>query len=80
MSFLHLNGAGGWGGGGGGGGGREVIHEITHLAVTRVLISPRNALMAVWSKTPQLIASWFSPLPGLESWPGHVRKLPVTWG
>ena len=21
-----------------------------------------------------------SPLPGLESWAGQVRKLPVTWG
>ena len=37
------------------------------------------ALMAVWSKVPPLTASYLSPLHGFESWPRHVRKLPVTW-
>ena len=36
--------------------------------------------MAVWSKAPPLITHCLSPLPGYESRPGHVRKLPVTWG
>ena len=31
-------------------------------------------------KALPLTSSCFSPLPGLESKPGHVRKLPVTWG
>ena len=38
------------------------------------------ALMAVWSKAPPLTARCLSPLPGFEYRPGHVRKLPVTWG
>ena len=37
------------------------------------------ALTAVWSKVPPLIARCLSPLPGFESRPGHVGKLPVTW-
>ena len=37
-------------------------------------------MMALWSKAPPLSACCLSPLPGLESRPGHVRKLPVTWG
>ena len=35
------------------------------------------ALTAVWSKP--LTARCLSPLPGFESRPGYVRKLPVTW-
>ena len=35
--------------------------------------------MAEWSKAPSLTACCLSPLPRLESRPGHVRKLPVTW-
>ena len=38
------------------------------------------ALTAVWSKAPLLTARCLSPLLGFESRPGHVRKLPVTWG
>ena len=38
------------------------------------------ALTAVWSKAPPLTARCLSPLPGFESRPAHVRKLPVTWG
>ena len=38
------------------------------------------ALMAVWSKALPLTASYLSPLPGFESRPERVRKLPVTWG
>ena len=34
----------------------------------------------MWSKAPPLIARCLSPLPGFESQPGHVGKLPVTWG
>ena len=37
------------------------------------------ALMAVWSKAPPLTARCLSPLPRFEYWPGHVRKLPVSW-
>ena len=36
------------------------------------------ALTAVWSKALPLTARCLSPLPGFESQPGHVRKLPVT--
>ena len=36
--------------------------------------------MAEWSKALPLTAHFLSPLPVLESWPGHVRKLPVTKG
>ena len=36
--------------------------------------------MTVWSRALPLTASCLSPLPGFESWPEHVRKLPVTWG
>ena len=32
------------------------------------------------SKAPLLTARCLSPLLGFESRPGHVRKLPVTWG
>ena len=37
-------------------------------------------LTGVWSKAPPLTARCLSPLPRFESRPGHVRKLPVTWG
>ena len=36
--------------------------------------------MAVWSKAPPLTARCLSPLPGFEIRPGHVGKLPLTWG
>ena len=36
--------------------------------------------MAAWSKALPLTASCLSPLHGFKSWPGHVTKLPVTWG
>ena len=64
------------GGGGDGGGGREILK----------LFFPDHsrgrgpALTALWSKAPPLIARCLSPLPGFESQPGHVGKLPVTWG
>ena len=32
------------------------------------------------SKAPPLTTRCLSPLPGFESRPGIVRKLPVTWG
>ena len=35
------------------------------------------ALTAVWSEAPPLTVRCLSPLPGFESQPGHVRKLPV---
>ena len=35
--------------------------------------------IAVWSKALSVTAS-LSPLPGFESRPGRVGKLPVTWG
>ena len=38
------------------------------------------ALTAVWPKAPPLTARCLSPLPGFESRPGHVGKLPVNWG
>ena len=38
------------------------------------------ALMAVWSQAQPLTARCLSPLPGFESWSGHMRELPVTWG
>ena len=41
-----------------------------------IVVGP--ALTAVWSKAPLLTARCLSPLPGLESRPGHMRKLPVT--
>ena len=38
------------------------------------------ALMAVWSKAlTHLTVSCLSPQSGFEFYPGHVRKLPVTW-
>ena len=36
--------------------------------------------MAVWSKALPLTAACRSPLPGFESWLGHVRNLQVTLG
>ena len=36
--------------------------------------------MNVWSKALPLTASCPSPLSGFEYNPGHIRKLPVTWG
>ena len=45
--------------------------------VVHVLLG--TTLMAVWFKALPLTASCLSPLPGFESWPGYVRKLPVTW-
>ena len=44
------------------------------------LVTGRPALMAEWSKALPLTAGCLSPLPGLESWLGHVRKLPVGLG
>ena len=38
------------------------------------------AVMAEQSKAPPLTARYFLPLPGFESRPRHVRKLPVTLG
>ena len=37
-------------------------------------------LIALWSKAPPLTTCCLSPLHGFESWPGHVRKMPMTWG
>ena len=34
----------------------------------------------MWSKALPLTASCLSPMPGFESLPGQVRKLPVTQG
>ena len=45
--------------------------------VFTLIVGP--ALTAVWSKAPPLTVRCLSPLPGFESRPGHVRKLPVTW-
>ena len=36
--------------------------------------------MAYLSKAPPLTARCLTSLPGFESWPGQVRKLPVPWG
>ena len=36
--------------------------------------------MANRSKAPSLTARCLSSLPGFESRPAHVRKLPVPWG
>ena len=36
--------------------------------------------MAVWSKALPLAASCLSQLSRFDPHPGHVRKLPVTWG
>ena len=38
------------------------------------------ALVTAWYMVLPLTANCLSPLPGFESCPGHVRKLPVTWG
>ena len=38
------------------------------------------SLMDEWSKELPLTASCLSPLPGFESRPGHVRRLPRTRG
>ena len=48
------------------------------LKLLEVHSFPGPALTAVWYKAPSLTACCLSPLPGLESWLGHVRKLPVT--
>ena len=65
------------GGGGGGGGGKRNIKNLIFFLTTR---GRWPALTALWSKAPPLIARCLSPLPGFESQPGHVGKLPVTWG
>ena len=41
---------------------------------------PGPALKTVRSRALPLTASCLSPLSSFESHPGHVRKLPVTWG
>ena len=55
-----------------------MFHELTSLLSFAMNIGP--ALMTVWSKVPPLTARCLSLMPEFESRPGHVRKLPVTWG
>ena len=43
-------------------------------------IGPQAGISREVPKAPPLIACCLSPLPGFESQPGHVGKLPVTWG
>ena len=56
-----------------------MIFKYLCILVPRALCS-RSTLTAVWSKAPPLTVRCLSPLSGFESRPGHVRKLPVTWG
>ena len=56
---------------------RCTCHFVLQVALS-AQVGP--ALMAEWSIALPLTAGCLSPLPGLESCPGHVRKLPVTWG
>ena len=48
------------------------------VEIVSTIVGP--ALTAVWPKASSLTARCLSPLPGFESRPGHVRKLPVIWG
>ena len=44
------------------------------------ILTEGPAMMAMWSKAPPLSARSLSPLSGLDTRSGHVRKLPVTLG
>ena len=43
-------------------------------------IGPQAGISREVPKALPLIACCLSPLPGFKSQPGHVGKLPVTWG
>ena len=45
-----------------------------------IIIIILTALMTEWSKALPLTARCLSSQSMFESWPGHVRQLPVTWG
>ena len=51
--------------------------HYVHVPFDTLLNCTGPALTAVWSKAPPRC---LSPLHGFESQPGHVGKLPVTWG
>ena len=60
------------------------VHVTCHYtyiynSIKRTILLTVHAMMAVWSTALPLSASCLSPLPGFESWPWHVRKVPVTW-
>ena len=65
-----------------------MANEACELKLRSIVRAPKHpflgnwgpALTAVWSKAPPLTARCLSPLPGFEYRPGHVKKLPVTWG
>ena len=46
---------------------------------TYIVIKQYVSLMAVWSKSVALTASYLSPLHRFECRSGHVRKVPLTW-
>ena len=58
----------------------NVLWMIMVTLTVHTLYGDHPALTAVRSKAPPLTARCLSPLPGFESRPGHMRKLPVTWG
>ena len=53
---------------------RRSITEVVEGAVKNQFVPP------IMPKAPPLNACSLSSLPRSEARPGHVRKLPVTWG
>ena len=54
--------------------------KLQHCISVHISIYPGACPDGLWSKALPLTAGCFSPLPWIESRPGHVRVLPVTWG
>ena len=64
----------------------EMLHVVSaerkyrHNASCSTCLVLGPGPMALWSKKLPLTSSYPSPLPGFESYPGHVIKLSVTKG
>ena len=61
---------------------RNKYNNLQSLLQLRMPEGDGPVVIAEWSnsKALPLTASCLPPLCGFESWLGHVRKLPVTWG
>ena len=54
--------------------------KVSNSGLQYILFLQRLTGHMLWWPCDPLTARYFSPLPGFESRPGHVRKLLVIWG
>ena len=60
---------------------KRIKNHIRYIVTYKryICIYTLTTLMAMWYKALPLTSPCLSPLHGFDYWPGHVRKLQVTW-